>query len=63
MGNIKKKLHKITPSHLQVVGILLVLLLVGLLLWHGNANSWQATNALMAQVRFQGEYRIGDDAW
>ena len=63
MENTQKKLHKITPSQLQVVGILLVLLLAGLLFWYGNANSWQATSALMAQVRFQGEYRIGDSDW
>jgi hypothetical protein len=30
------------------------------LLWHGNANSMQATNALVAQIYFDGEYRIGD---
>ena len=63
MANTQKKLHKITPSQLQVVGIILVLVLAGLLLWYGNANSSQATSAMMAQVRFRGEYRIGDGAW
>ena len=63
MANTQKKLYKITPSQLQVVGILLVLLLAGLLLWHGNATSSQAMGAMMAQVRFQGEYRIGDSNW
>ena len=63
MANTQKKLYKITPSQLQVLGILLVLLLAGLLLWHGNATSSQAMGAMMAQVRFQGEYRIGDSNW
>ena len=63
MTNTQKKLHRITPSQLQVVGIILVLVLAGLLLWHGNATSNQAVSAMMAQVRFEGEYRIGDGAW
>ena len=33
------------------------------LLWHGNANSMQATPALVAQVYFDGEYRIADGEW
>ena len=59
----KKKFHIFRPTQLPVLGILVVLLLAILLLRHVNANSWQATNALMAQVRFQGEYRIGDGPW
>ena len=60
MGKIK---HILSKSQLQVIGIALVLLLAGLLLWHGNATSNQAMGAMMAQVRFQGEYRIGDGTW
>ena len=47
----------------QTVGILLVLLLAAVLLWHGNATSRQAQPAIMAQVYFDGEYRIGDGEW
>ena len=48
---------------LPIVGILLIFLFAALLLWTGKSNSNQATNALLAQVRFQGEYRIGDGPW
>ena len=48
---------------LQSIGIALILLLAGLLLWNRNAASMQAQSALIAQVRFQGEYRIGDGPW
>ena len=50
-------------SALKVVGVLLVFLLAGLLLWHGNATSMQAQMALTAQVYFDGEYRIADGEW
>ena len=63
MAGTKKKLHIPSTSQLQAIGVILVLLLAGLLLWYGNANSRQATGALMAQVRFQGEYKIADGQW
>ena len=49
--------------HLQVIGTVLILLLAAALLWHGNANSMQATPALVAQVHFHGEYRIANGEW
>ena len=45
------------------IGILLLLFSAVLLLWHGNANSMQATPAMVAQVYFDGEYRIADGEW
>lgn len=48
---------------LQVIGVLIALSLAVLLLWHGNANSMQATPALVAQVYFDGAYRIADGPW
>ena len=48
---------------LPIVGVVILLLLAVLLLWHGNANSMQATHALVAQVYFDGEYRIADGEW
>ena len=63
MPKIKKKAYKLRHSYLQAIGIVLILFLVGLLLWHGNINSRQATSAIMAQVRFEGEYRIADGPW
>ena len=48
---------------LATVGILLLLLSAVVLLWYGNANSMQAMPALVAQVYFDGEYRIADGEW
>ena len=42
---------------------MLVLFLGVALLWHGKATSWQASPAMVAQVYFAGEYRIGDGPW
>ena len=44
-------------------GIVVLMLLAVLLLWFGNVNSRQAEPALMAQIYFEGEYRIGDGEW
>ena len=62
MREKKKRLFQ-NKTMLQIAGTILVLLLAALLLWHGKANSRQATGAIMAQVRFQGEYRIADGFW
>ena len=50
-------------SLLAVIGILILLLGAFALLWSGRVNSNQAMNAMMAQVYFDGEYRIGDGPW
>ena len=63
MPENKNRVCKFKTSYLQVVGIVFILLFVVLLLWHGNANSMQAQPALLAQVYFDGEYRIADGAW
>ena len=47
----------------MIAGVLFLLLSAVVLLWHGNANSMQATPALVAQVYFDGEYRIADGEW
>ena len=54
---------KFEYSHLKVIGSILIILLAFLLLWHGNATSNQAMNAIPAQLYFDGEYRIGDGEW
>ena len=48
---------------MRLIGILLIFFFAIVLLWHGNANSNQAQMALVAQVYFDGEYRIGDGEW
>ena len=50
-------------KHLQVIAIVFILLFAFALLWHGNANSMQAMPALVAQVYFDGEYRIAGGEW
>lgn len=63
MAENKHRACKFNWSYLQVVGIAFILLVGVLLLWHGNANSMQAQPALLAQVYFNGEYRIADGSW
>ena len=48
---------------LAIAGILLILLTAILLLWQGNVTSNQAIPALIAQVYFDGEYRIAGGPW
>ena len=48
---------------LAIAGVLLLLLLAVILLWQGNATSNQAFPAMVAQVYFDGEYRIADGPW
>ena len=50
-------------KYLPVIGAIFVLLLAIVLLWRGNATSNQAVPALIAQVYFDGEYRIADGPW
>ena len=63
MPEQKNRVSKFNTSLFQVIGIGMILLLVALLLWHGNATSMQAQPALLAQVYFDGEYRIADGEW
>ena len=59
----KEKAPFFNKTCFQIVGIILILLLVVLLLWHGNATSVQAQPALLAQIYFDGQYRIADGPW
>ena len=63
MPNFKDTLKKIKKSHLQVVGVLLLVILAACLIIFNNVTSMQANSALMAQVYFDGQYRIGDGDW
>ena len=63
MPENKNRACKFKPAYLQATGIAFILILVVLLLWHGNATSMQAQPALLAGVYFDGEYRIADGAW
>ena len=59
----RKETKFINKTTLWIVGIFIILFLAVALLWHGNANSMQAVPALVAQVYFDGEYRIADGQW
>ena len=63
MATQATKFHFLNKSVLRTIGVLAVLLLAAALLWHGNVTSYQATPALLAEVYFDGEYRIADGPW
>lgn len=63
MQNLKDRFLRIPKTHLMVTGILLLISLALALLLFNNATSSQASGALVAQVHFEGEYRIGDEPW
>ena len=63
MPNIINPFRKFKRVHWQVTGVLLLILLAVFLLWFGNRNSMQAMPAWVAQVYFDGEYRVADGEW
>ena len=63
MSKAKSKLRIFKLSHLQVAGVLLLIILAAWMMWFNNANSTQAIGVTAAKVRFYGEYRIGDGEW
>ena len=63
MPNLKKVCCNVQKTHVQAAGVFLLILLAVLLLWFNNSNSMQASSALLAQVYFEGEYRIADGEW
>ena len=63
MPNLKNNIKKINKLHLQLAGVLLLVLLAVFLLWHNNNTSSQAQSAIMARVYFDGEYSIDGGEW
>ena len=63
MTDLKNRFLKFSNIYLQVIGVLILILLAVLLLCFHNANSMQAISAMVAQVRFEGEYCVGDEPW
>ncbi len=63
MQNRKNKFPFFNRPTLQIIGICAIFVIAALLLWHGNATSSQAAEPLVAQVRFDGEYRVADGEW
>ena len=63
MSEKANKSRFLNITKLIVAGVLLLLLSAVMLLWHGNKTSNQAVPALVAEVYFDGEYRIADGQW
>ncbi len=63
MNEKKNGLKFLKNKAFHITCILLIFLAAVVMLWYGNANSVQAQPALMAQIRFEGEYRVGDGPW
>ena len=63
MNGKEMKARFLEAKTLRTIGVFVVLFLAVMLLWHGNANSMQATPAMVAGVYFDGEYRIADGEW
>ena len=63
MRLLKKGLRVAKSAKMQLAGVLFLIFLAVFLLWFNNANSMQAEPALVAQVYFDGEYRITNGEW
>ncbi|MBQ2390501.1 MAG: hypothetical protein II306_01915, partial [Clostridia bacterium] len=63
IDNKKTNSHFLNIASLKITGVVLIILLAVVLLWHGNVTSNQAMPAMVAGVYFDGEYRIADGQW
>ena len=63
MNGNKTRSGFLNTTTLIMAGVLVLLLLAVALLLYGNANSRQAFPAMVAEVYFDGEYRIADGEW
>ena len=63
MTDSNNRFNILKSSRFQLAGIIILILLAALLLWFNSSNSYQAVSAMVAQVRFEGEYRIGEGEW
>ena len=63
MLNFKNRFPIFKKNYFPILGVLLLISLAVFLLWFNNSTSLQAEPALIAQVYFDGEYRIGDGEW
>ena len=63
MPEVKNQFHRFKNAKLQTIGVLVLILLAALMLWFNSTDRSQAVSAAVAQVRFYGQYRIGDGQW
>ena len=62
-SNLNNRFKILKNSRFQFIGILILIFLAVLLLWFNSSNSNQAMSAMVAKVRFEGDYRIGEGEW
>ena len=63
MDKNKKLFGAFSRSHLQIACAVLLIIFAGALIWFSNRTSMQAMPAMVADVYFDGEYRIGEGDW
>ena len=63
MPGLKNRCRMFKKLNFQGMAIIFLLLIALLLLWFNNSTSMQAAPALVADVYFDGEYRIADGPW
>ncbi len=63
MSKAKNKFHILKTSFLPVAGVVVLIVLAVLLLLQSRNNIHQAISAILAEVRFEGEYRVRDGEW
>ena len=54
---------RIKKSHLECIGLALVVVLAAVLLWYKATSSNQSSIAILPDIRMEGEYKIGDGEW
>ena len=63
MEKNKKIFGVFSRSHLQIACAMLLIIFAGAFIWFSNSTSMQAKPAMLADVYFDGEYRIGNGEW
>ena len=63
MSDSQNKLQIFKKRYFTIAGVLLLILLAVFLLWFNTSNSLQAAPALIAQVYFDGEYKVDGGEW
>ena len=61
--SVKKTFRIFKKSYLPIFGIVLLLILAGIVLLFNEITSYQASDAITASVRFEGEYNINNEGW
>ena len=63
MLDFKNKFQKIKKTHVLVAAVVLLIVLAACLLWFNHSTSMQSEASMVAQVYFDGDYRIAEGEW